>query len=363
MSQSAQAAVLRAAPGRLSVEEVEIADPGPREVLVRTAAAGVCHSDLHILDGVYPWPVPAVLGHESAGVVEAVGPGVTYVAPGDHVVTCVSVFCGECEECITGRPALCSNPSVRRAVDDPPRLTQDGNPISQFAELGSFAERLLVHERAVVKIPADVPLESAALVGCAVITGVGAVFNTAAVKPGSTVAVVGCGGIGLSCIQGARLAGAARIIAIDRVPAKLERALALGATDSVDAGRDEPVSAVRSLTGLGVHYSFEAIGLVETVEQAFAMVRPGGTATVIGMLPITASVSIPALDLLAEKRLQGCLMGSNRFRLDMPRLLELYRQGRLELDEMISARLPLADINDGFETLRRGEGTRSVIVF
>lgn len=357
------AAVAHDMPGELCVEEVEIASPGPREALVRTAAAGVCHSDLHLVDGLYPWPTPAVLGHESAGVVEEVGPGVSYVAPGDHVVTCVSVFCGECEECLTGRPALCSNPSVRRDPDAPPRLRQGGTAVSQFAELGSFAERLLVHERAVVKIPTDIPLESAALVGCAVITGVGAVWHTAQVPPGATVAVIGCGGIGLSCVQGARLAGAARIIAIDQAGAKLERALRLGATDAVDASSADAVGEVRALTGTGVHYSFEAIGLSRTVEQAWAMLRPGGTATAIGMLPMTASVTIAGLDLLSEKKLQGCLMGSNRFRVDMPRILDLYRQGRLELDEMITARLPLTAINQAFEALRSGEGARNVIVF
>lgn len=358
-----RAAVLRAAPGELVVEDLAVAPPGPREVLVRTAAAGLCHSDLHFMDGTYPWVLPAVLGHESAGVVEAVGEDVTYVAPGDHVITCVSVFCGECDECCTGHPARCTNPSVRRAFDAPPRLTSGGEPVHQFAELGSFAEELLVHERAVVKIPADVPLDRAALVGCAVVTGVGAVWNTAQVAPGSTVAVIGCGGIGLNCVQAARIAGALRVLAVDTVPEKLTLATTFGATDTVDVGAGDPVAQVRELTGGGVDFAFEAIGAKATVEQAYAMARPGGTATVIGMVPLGTKVEIEGADFLSEKRLVGCLMGSNRFRVDMPRILELYRQGRLLLDELVSDRITLEGLNDAAAALRAGTTARSVVVF
>ncbi len=358
-----KAAVLHQAPGDLVVEDVALGDPGRREVRIANAAAGLCHSDLHFLDGTYPWPLPAVLGHESAGVVEAVGDEVTYVAPGDHVITCVSVFCGECEQCLGGHPARCGNPSVRRPPDAPPRLTLGGQPVSQFSELGSFAEELLVHERAVVKIPDDIPLDRAALIGCGVVTGVGAVFNTARVTPGSTVAVVGCGGIGLNCVQGARIAGALRIVAVDTAPAKLEMAATFGATDLVDAGAGDPVAQVRELTGGGVDYSFEAIGLKATIEQAFAMARSGGTATVIGMVPFGTKIEIEGTDFLSERRLQGCLMGSNRFRIDMPRIVELYRQGRLKLDELVSARIPLDGLNAAAAELRTGTVARSVVVF
>lgn len=358
-----RAAVLHEVPGDLHIEEVDVDRPAAREVLVRNVAAGVCHSDLHFMEGKYPWPVPAVLGHESAGIVEAVGAEVGYVAPGDHVVTCVSVFCGECEECLSGRPALCRDPSVRRGPGAPPRLTQHGETVWQFSELGSFAEELLVHERAVAKVPATVPLDRAALLGCGVVTGVGAVFNTAKVEPGSTVAVVGCGGIGLNCVQGAALAGALRVIAVDRVQAKLALARRFGATDIVDASSVDAVNAVRELSGGGVHYAFEAIGTKPTVEQAYAMVRPGGAATVIGMVPMGTKVEIEAADFLAEKRLQGCLMGSNRFRVDMPRLLELYGQGRLELDALVSARIDLGQVNEAYRALAAGEVARSVIVF
>jgi S-(hydroxymethyl)glutathione dehydrogenase / alcohol dehydrogenase len=358
-----RAAVLREAPGELAVEEVAVAPPGPREVLIANAAAGLCHSDLHFIDGSYPWPVPAVMGHESAGVVQAVGEDVTYVAPGDHVITCVSVFCGECEQCLTGHPARCAAPSVRRPPDAPPRLTAGSEPLSQFSELGSFAEELLVHERAVVRIPPDIPLDRAALVGCGVITGVGAVFNTADVRPGTTVAVVGCGGIGLNCVQGAHIAGALRVIAVDTVGWKLELAASFGATDLVDASAGDPVAQVRELTGGGVDYSFEAIGDKATVEQVYAMARPGGTATVIGMLPLGTKVEIEGSDFLSERRLLGCLMGSNRFRVDMPRILELYRQGRLKLDELVSSRISLEDLNTAAADLRSGAVARSVVVF
>ncbi len=355
--------MLHEVPGRLVVEELAVDRPGPREVLVATAATGVCHSDLHFVDGLYPSAVPVVLGHESAGVVEAVGEQVTYVVPGDHVVTCVSVFCGECAPCLSGQPHLCRNPAVRRPHDAPARLTLDGRPVVQFADLGAFSEQLLVHERAVVKIPDDVPLVSAALVGCGVITGTGAVLRTAKVPPGSTVAVIGCGGIGLNAVQGARIAGARRIIAVDRLAPKLELARRFGATDTVDASVEDPVLAVLSLTGGGCDYSFEAVGAKAAVEQAWAMLRPGGTATVIGMLPLGTRVEIEGVDFLAEKRLQGCLMGSNRFRLDMPDLLDLYRQGRLLLDDLVSERIGLDQVNEAMEALRTGERARSVIVF
>lgn len=359
-----RAAVLREAPGELVVEEVRVAAPGPHEVRIANAAAGLCHSDLHFMDATYPWILPAVLGHESAGVVEEVGDQVSYVKRGDHVVTCVSVFCGECDRCLSGRPALCASPAVRHPADAPPRLTApDGEPVSQFSDLGSFAEELLVHERAVVKIPDHIPLDRAALVGCGVTTGIGAVLNTAEVRPGTTVAVVGCGGIGLNCVQGARLAGALRVVAVDVQPWKLELAATFGATDLVDAGAGDPVAQVRELTGGGVDYSFEAIGTKGTVEQVYAMARPGGTATVIGMVPLGTKVELEGADFLSERRLQGCLMGSNRFRIEMPRILELYSQGRLKLDELITARIPLEGLNAAAAELREGSVARSVVVF
>jgi S-(hydroxymethyl)glutathione dehydrogenase/alcohol dehydrogenase len=365
-----RAAVLHSVPGSLVVEDVTPSPPGPREVLVRTAAAGLCHSDLHFMEGTFVASTPTVLGHESAGVIEAVGSEVTYVAPGDHVITCLSVFCGQCEFCLAGRPSLCDRIGTERASDEPPRLSLAGRPCGQFASLGSFAEQMLVHEHAVVKIRPEMPLDRAALIGCGVTTGVGAVFRTAAVEAGSTVAVIGCGGVGLNCVQGAALAGASRVVAVDTNPFKLKMAEQFGATDLVDAGAVDPVDAVRSLLpgaagprSAGVDYAFEAIGLSQTAEQAFAMLKKGGTATIIGMIRPGSTVQLPGADFLSEKRIQGSSMGSNRFRQDMPRYIDLYLDGRLKLDELVSARIALDDVNDGFAAMTRGEVARSVIVF
>ncbi|HZA00280.1 MAG TPA: alcohol dehydrogenase catalytic domain-containing protein, partial [Acidimicrobiales bacterium] len=271
-----KAAVLQSIPGELVIDEVQIDTPGSREVLITTAAAGCCHSDLHFMEGKYPYMTPAVLGHEAAGVVEAVGADVTHVKPGDHVITCLSLFCGQCDYCIVGKPVLCTKESVRRPTDHPPRLSKDGQPVFQFLELSAFAEQMLVHEAAVVKIRDDMPMDRAALIGCGVTTGLGAVLNTAGVRAGETIAVIGCGGVGLSAVQGARIAGAGRIIAVDMVDAKLELARSLGATDVVNAGDGDPVARVAELTGGGVDHALEAIGLKVAAEQAFGMLKPGG---------------------------------------------------------------------------------------
>jgi S-(hydroxymethyl)glutathione dehydrogenase / alcohol dehydrogenase len=359
-----RAAVLNSIPGQLDIEEIDISTPGPREVLIKVAAAGLCHSDLHFMEGKYPYMTPAVLGHESAGVVEAVGDQVTYVQPGDHVITCLSVYCGNCEPCLTGHLSICANSRVTdRGPDDEPRLSRGGAPVAQFLKMSSFAEHMLVHEHGVVKIRDDMPLDRAALIGCGVTTGLGAVFNTAKVEPGSTVAVIGCGGIGLNAIQGARIAGAGRIIAVDMLDNKLEMATEFGATDVVNAGETDPVRAVAQLSGGGVHYAFEAIGLKIAAEQAFGMLRAGGTATVIGMIPIGQNVELPGVAFLSEKKIQGSAMGSNRFRVDMPRYVDLYLDGRLKLDELVSARISLDEINDGFENMKAGSVARSVVMF
>jgi S-(hydroxymethyl)glutathione dehydrogenase / alcohol dehydrogenase len=358
-----RAAVLRETGAPLLIEDVDVDRPLAHEVLVRTAAVGVCHSDLHIAAGRETWPLPTVLGHEAAGVVEQVGSDVTYVRPGDHVVSCISMFCGACEFCLSGRPSLCQSPEHVRPDGAPPRLSQRSAPIHQCLRLAAYAEQMLVHERALAKIQPDVPLDRAALIGCGVMTGLGAVFNTAKVEPGSTVAVVGCGGVGLNCVQGAAIAGAARIFAVDRVPAKLEMASRLGATDLVDASGGSPVEHVLGATSGGVHYAFEAVGQRETVEQSFAMLRPGGTAIIIGVLPEGAVVTFPGVDFLAERKVQGSSVGSNRFRLDVPRYLDLYRRGRLQLDELISARIALEQVNAAFDAITAGTVARSVITF
>lgn len=358
-----KAAVFREVNTPMEIEDIEVSKPGPREVLVRTKAAGICHSDMHFWNGTYPGQVPMVLGHESAGVVEQVGSDVHYVKPGDHVITCLSVFCGHCEKCLTGHLSLCQEPEVNRSAEEEPRLSQGEQALTQFAQLGSFAEMMLVHEHAVVKIREDMPMDRAALIGCGVTTGVGAVIHTAAVEPGATVAVIGCGGIGLSCINGAAIAGASRIIAVDMVASKLELARKFGATDVVDASDGDAVAKVIEMTGGGVHYAFEAIGLKVTAEQAFQMLRMGGTATVIGMIPPGDMVSLHGVDFLFEKKIQGSMMGSNRFRVDMPRFVDFYLQGRLHLDDLVSNRIKLSDINDGMAALETGEVARSVIMF
>jgi S-(hydroxymethyl)glutathione dehydrogenase/alcohol dehydrogenase len=348
----------------LQIEDIRIDGPGPREVLVRTAATGVCHSDLHVLEGSLPTALPTVLGHEPAGVVEAVGAEVRHVAPGDHVIGCLSAFCGTCEYCMAGRPNLCDGEATMRRAGEPPRLSKDGEPIVQFAHLSAFAERMLVHENALVRIRRDVPLDRVALIGCGVTTGLGAVFNTARLPAGRTVAVIGCGGIGLSVVQGCRIVGAGRIVAVDTAAWKLDLATRLGATDVVDAAAGNPVPAVVEMTSGGVDYAFEAIGTPATVRQAVRMTRKGGTIVMIGVVPAGTNVELPGADIvLREKRILGCMMGSNRFRTDMPRYVELYRRGQLRLDEMISARLPLDRVNDAFETMRQGAAARSVLVF
>jgi S-(hydroxymethyl)glutathione dehydrogenase/alcohol dehydrogenase len=359
-----KAAIFHAPHEPLTIEDVDIDDPLPREIVVRTAASGVCHSDLHFVDGLYPMAAPAILGHEAAGVVERVGEQVTYVQPGDHVIACLSVFCGFCEQCMTGHPNRCSSHDRQRPPGAKPKLSQGGAPVHQFANISSYAEKMLLHENAVVKIREDLPLDRAALIGCGVLTGVGAALNTAKVEPGSTVAVFGAGGVGLAAIQGARIAGARMIIAVDMVESKLATARELGATHIVDASSRDAVAAIKDMTGGGVDYSFEAIGLKKTAEQSFECLGPGGTATIIGMIPFGTKIELDGWGFLqGERRIQGSMMGSNRFRVDMPRYIDFYTQGRLKLDEMISRKGRLEDVNEAFRAMKAGEVARTVLMF
>ncbi|NNC81896.1 MAG: Zn-dependent alcohol dehydrogenase [Acidimicrobiales bacterium] len=358
-----RAAVLRAVNEPLTIETVDFDDPGPEEVLIRTAAVGVCHSDLHFIEGSYSCDLPVVPGHESSGVVLAVGSDVNYVQPGDHVITCMSAFCGECRRCTSGRPYMCEDPGVDRSASDPPRLSSNGERLHQLYDLSSYADHLLVHERTVVKIRKDMPLDRAALIGCAVVTGFGAVTRTVDVEIGSSVVVIGCGGIGLSAICGAVAAGAGQIVAVDVENTKLDKALDFGATHVLNSREVDVVTSVRELTTGGADYTFEAVGLKSTAEEAFAMLRPGGTAVIIGMVPEQQKIEITASELLYEKTLTGSNMGSNRFRVDMTNLVELYMRGRLPLDDMISRRVGLNDINEAFVEMKNGAVARSVIVF
>ncbi|WP_084581290.1 Zn-dependent alcohol dehydrogenase [Sphingomonas azotifigens] len=356
-----KAAVLREIGKPLSIEDVTLADVGPREVRIANRAVGVCHSDLHFAEGAVPYPLPAVLGHEAAGIVLAVGSEVRSVKPGDHVVTCLSAFCGHCPNCVTGRLVNCNTGETLRPPEAPPRLSQGGEVIHQFVNLSSFAEESLVHENACVAISRDMPFDRAAVLGCAVTTGAGAAINTAGIRPGQTVAVIGCGGVGLSAVNGAALAGAGRIIAIDRQPAKCELARRFGATDIVVAS-DNMVGEVLEMTAGGVDHAIEAIGLPQTVAAAFYMLRAGGTATVCGMMPMGAKVEIDGLALLQERRLQGSNMGSNHFPVDIPRYVQFYLQGRLKLDELVSHHIRLDEIETAFDELRGGASARSVIL-
>ena len=359
-----KAAVLFEVNKPLVIEEISTRKPGPREVLVRTAAAGLCHSDLHFIEGLYPHPLPVVLGHESAGVVEQVGSDVRYVQPGDHVITCPSVFCGVCDMCTTGRPVLCSGVDVKMPPGVSSRFSWGhAEKLHQFVNLASFAEQLLVHENTVVKIRKDMPLELAALIGCGVITGYGAIVNAGQVRTGESVAVIGCGGVGLAAISTAAIVGAGRIIAVDTNPAKLQLAATLGATDLVNPTEGDPVQQVRDLTGGGVQHAFEVLGAKITAEQAFAMLAPGGTATIVGMIPFGTKIELHGADFLRERRIQGTSMGSNHFRVDMPRIVEFYLKGRLQLDHWISAKIKLSEINDGFANMKAGKTIRSVIAF
>ncbi len=360
------AAVFRKPHEPLTIESVEIDKPWGREVLVRTAATGVCHSDLHVVDGVGRWPLdqPIVLGHEGAGVVEAVGTDVTTVRPGDHVVACLSGFCGSCEQCLGGHPNLCTGGLVTRGKGAPPRLSQKGAPLRQFIGVSSYAERMLLHENSVVKIDGDLPLDRAALVGCGVLTGVGAALRSSGLEAGQTVAVFGCGGVGLAIVQGARIGGARQIIGVDVFDSKLEMAKRLGATHVVNSAKDDPVKAVRALTGgAGVDHAFEAVGNTTLVRQAIESLAIRGTATIVGVLPPDAKIEFPWMAIRPECRVQTSRMGSNRFRVDIPRYLEFYRQGRLLLDEMVTRRGRLDDINEAFRAMKAGEVARTVLVF
>jgi len=360
-----RAAVLHESPGDLVIEDLAIDAPRGREVLIDTKASGLCHSDLHVIDGHFPLgPHSAALGHEAAGVVAAVGPDVTAFAPGDKVITCLTQFCGVCPECHRGHTWTCEGrQSMGRGPDEPPRLSLNGEPITQFAGLGAFAEQMLVPENGAVAIDADIPFDVAALIGCGVLTGVGSAINGAQIRPGETVAVIGCGGIGLNIVQGARLAGAGRIIAIDLDTAKLEMAKGLGATDIVDAGAGDPVANVQALTG-GVDAAFEAIGLTATAEQAVAMVKPGRTAYLVGLPPMTSTFPVAGAALVLQaKAVKGLFMGNSNFKATIPELVQHYLGGRLDLDRLVSARISLDEVNEGYAELRSGGTVRSVIVF
>ncbi len=349
----------------ISVEDVELQGPKTGEVLVRVAATGVCHSDYHAVDGhINARLSPTVMGHEASGIVEEIGPGVTAFAPGDHVVFTIRPMCGKCKYCSTGRWNLCDGIQAKRGhmVDGTTRFKKlDGTVLYMSHALAAFSQHTVVAEWNLVKVRNDVPIERLASLGCAVVTGVGAVVNTAQVKAGSAVAVWGCGGVGLNVIQGAAIAGATKIIAIDIAESKLTFAKQFGATDTVDASKNDPVEAVMDLTGGGADYTFEVIGNPSTLRQAFDATCPGGTACMVGVPPSGGEVSVPMELLFRDRRLIGSSAGTGSPRVDFPWFIEMYRQGRLKLDELQSRFRPLDEINEAFEDMLSGEVARTIV--
>lgn len=361
-----KAAVLTGVGAPLEVrDDIDVAAPGPGEVRVRVEASGVCHSDLSVQNGTIPLPAPIVLGHEGAGVVEEVGEGVTRVAPGDHVVLSFVPKCGECDACTRGQPFLCETSAMQAAgglLDGTTRLTSQGAPLHQMACLGTFGQHAVVPEISTVKIPDEVPLQVAALIGCGVLTGVGAALNTADIREGDTVAVIGCGGVGLNVIQGAKLAGAGEIIAVDMVPSKLELAQQFGATTLVNASDQDPTS-VALANGRGADVAFEVIGLGATMEQAINMIRPGGEVVLVGVprMDVFLNLNAAFTFLYTAKTVKGCWYGSADVRRDVPTILDLYGKGDLKLDELISRTIELGEVNEAFDAMAKGDVARSVI--
>ena len=363
-----KAVVLNEVHQPVSVEEMELDDVREDEVRVKMVASGVCHSDYSVMDGTILLETPVVLGHEGAGIIEEVGAQVTTVKPGDHVVLAYIPQCGRCYFCTVGQPNLCETTVMTRAGSLPNGhrpIRRDGVPLNQMTGIGTMSEYAVVHETSLVPIDADIPLDKAALVGCAVMTGVGAAINTAGVQPGASVAVFGTGGVGLNAIQGAAMAGANTVIAVDTNPLKLEFAQNFGATHTVNASDADPVIAIQEMTGgRGADYTFEAIGNPQVMRQAYDSARRGGTVTIIGMARPDSELVLPAPMIPRdEKKILGSYYGSTRQRVDMPRLLDLYRSGRLKLDELITETYPIDEAQQAFDDLAAGKNARGVLIF
>jgi len=354
----------------LEVWDLDLESPHAGEIKVRMGASGVCHSDLSIQNGTLMGSFPMVLGHEGAGVVEEVGEGVTNVKPGDHIVVSWVPQCGVCYFCQHGQHSLCDSGGVAMVtgglLDGTTRFSRNGEPVKQMASSGTFAEQAVIPATSAVKIDDDIPLKVAALVGCGVLTGAGAALNTAHISKGDTIAVVGCGGVGLNVIQGARIAGAEEIIAVDMVESKLQLAKDFGATTTVNASQGDAVSQVMELTGQrGADVAFEVIGLKQTIDQTVMMTRRGGQAILVGVPSMDVMVEVPAFFglVLMEKTIKGCWYGSSNVQRDVPRLLDYYRKGELKLDELISRTIKVDDVNDAFDAMKTGEVARSVIEY
>jgi S-(hydroxymethyl)glutathione dehydrogenase / alcohol dehydrogenase len=358
-----KAAVCRAFGAPLTIETVELAKPGPGEVMIRTAACAICHSDIFFVDGAWGGDLPAVYGHEAAGVVEAVGPGVTRLKIGDPVVATLIRNCGFCPACAEGAPVFCEEvfPLDRRS----PLSDSDGRPIVHGLRTGAFAERMVVDQSQAVAIPKDMPLDSASLIACGVLTGLGAVVNTAGVQPGSSVVVIGCGGVGLNSIQGARISGASPVIAVDVEPSKLAAAREFGATETVNARSEDVVERVAALTGgRKADWVFVTVGVKGAAEQGVSLMKRNGATVLVGMPPSGVTATIDPGWLAADgQRILGSKMGSARPAIDVPRIVQLYREGRLKLEPLISGRYRLESINEALASSRSGAAVRNVIVF
>jgi NDMA-dependent alcohol dehydrogenase len=363
-----RAAVLREQKKPLSIEEIVLAGPGVGEVLVKVKAVGICHSDFHPIKGDMPVPLPIILGHEGAGIVEDTGPGVTRVKKGDHIVMAVLPSCGKCTPCIIGRPYNCETvwPIMFNGtmLDGTRRLKdKDGNEINHFFCQSSFAEYCVISEGSAVKIDPDISLDKVAVLGCGATTGIGAVLNTAGVEAGAKVAIFGCGGVGLSSVMAAKLAGASKIIAIDIRDNKLEMAKDFGATHTINSAQENPVEKIQELTaGGGADYSFEAIGNADIITQAFDATRPGGMTIIVGAPPVGARVNIDPWAFLMEKVLTGSAAGSLRAQVDIPRYIELFKAGKLPLDKLVSKTFPLDRVNEAFEAMEKGEVARGILI-
>ena len=358
-----KAAVVNAVGASFVIEDIEIAAPVGREVLVDVKASGLCHTDLTIASHDMGYSMPSVLGHEVAGVVAAVGPEVSQLKVGDHVVGCLLQSCGSCSKCLAGKPFQCLNPSAtERPAAEGSRLQRDGAPVSQIFALGGFAEQALIHENQLVAIADDIPFPQAALLGCGVMTGAGAVLNTADVKAGDTVVVVGAGGVGLNAVSGAQIAGASKIIVVDIDDKKLAKSKLFGATDVVNSATTDPVEAVRSITGTGADHVFDFVGIQAVAEQGLAMLAVGGGLYLVGVASPTASVGVSVVSsVLNQTRVEGVTLGSSNFKRDVPFYADLYRQGRMNLDDLVTKEISLDEISDGYEALKNPETTRVVI--
>ena len=360
------AAVLYDVKKPLVVEDVDLLEPGPHEVLVRWKANGVCHSDLHVMTGDYPHPRPVVLGHEAAGIVEKIGPGVETVAPGDHVCSSYIPSCGKCWYCIGGQPTMCALRDKPRwfMLDGTPRFQKNGQGLHHFLQVSGYATHAVLPDVSVIPIRKDAPLDVVCLVSCGVLAGAGPVFNRAKVPPGASVAVWGCGGVGLNTIQAARLVGAGKIIAVDVVKQKLEWAQDFGATHVVDASKEDPIAAVQALSGTGgVDFAFEVVGTQKTIEQALVATHRGGTCVIVGVSPAGTKVSVDPSLFLQQRVLTGSSFGAGHQRTDVPMLIDLYMSGRYRLNELITRRVGLSELNNAFDLMLRGEVKRSVVVY